>query len=198
MAKDEGYPSRAAYKLIHVQKKYDLIHRGDTVVDLGAAPGGMSMVAARLVGSDGRVVSVDTEPLTFSMSNVVYLELDLFSSSVVDLILEALGGRKCDVLISDASPKFSGVKEIDMANQIRLTRRAVEIGDSVLMDGGSALLKAFECEEVKCVETALKRGFRFYRRVIPPPTLRRHSSELYLLCVGKRVSEVSLMVEENG
>jgi 23S rRNA (uridine2552-2'-O)-methyltransferase len=184
-AKMEGYPSRAAYKLLYIQKKYNIIREGDVVVDLGSAPGGMLSIESELVGSQGAVLAVDTREIRVNANNITKLSLDILSPEAPKLIAKALDWRRCDVLISDASPNLSGIREVDAARQLELVLRVIEISDLVLRRGGNLLVKAFECEELVKVERGLRRGFNFYKRVKTPPSTWKHSSEAYLMGIEK-------------
>jgi 23S rRNA (uridine2552-2'-O)-methyltransferase len=184
-AKREGYPSRAAYKLKHIQSRYRVLHTGDIVVELGAAPGGMLKAAAEMVGEDGLVLGVDVRPISLGARNVKTLTCDIYDPHASVQILKALGDSKCDVLISDASPHLTGAIEVDRLRQIDLLIRCVEIADDVLEDGGHMILKAFDCPELKSVERPLSLSFASYRRVVTPPTARKHSSEVYLVCLTR-------------
>ena len=190
-AKEEGYPSRAAYKLIFIQQKYHVIKRGDLVVDLGSWPGGMLAVESQTVGPEGLVVAVDLKEPAFRAENVVFLRMDVNDADAPFAILSALGNRRCDVLVSDVSPKFTGVRDVDVFNQLMLGIRALEISDVVLRRGGNVVIKFFECEELPRIERRLRNGFRFLKRVITPPTLRKNSSELFLVGIGKLTDRVS-------
>lgn len=180
-AKIEGYPSRAAYKLKHIQRLYSLIKPGDVVVELGAAPGGMLKVASELVGERGLAVGVDLKPIRCVGENIRTLQIDIRSPSAPAAILELLHNSKCDVIISDASPNLIGVAEVDTLRQLDLVVRCCEISDIILKDGGSVMLKAFECPELALIEKPLRRCFNVFKRVTTPPSLRKHSSEVYLL-----------------
>ncbi|MEN3048219.1 MAG: RlmE family RNA methyltransferase [Candidatus Caldarchaeales archaeon] len=190
-AKAEGYPSRAAYKLLYIQQKYGILRRGDVVVDIGSWPGGMLKVESEIVGPEGLVVAVDLREPVFRAENVRFLRMDIEDPKASEAILDALGGVRCDVLVSDASPKFTGARDVDVFNQLLLTVRAIEVSDVVLAKGGNAAFKAFECPELQAVEQRLRRSFEAYRRVVTPPTLRKRSSEVYMVCMGKRREGVS-------
>ncbi|MCS7118242.1 MAG: RlmE family RNA methyltransferase [Thaumarchaeota archaeon] len=184
-AKAEGYPSRAAYKLLYLQERYRVLRRGDRVVDIGSWPGGMLKVESEIVGPEGLVVAVDIREPLYRAPNVKFLMLDIEDPRAPDAILDALNGERCDALISDASPKLTGSRDVDVLNQLILTVRALEVSDLVLSQGGNAVLKAFECEELGDVERRLRKSFRAYKRTVTPPTLRKRSTEVYLVCLGK-------------
>lgn len=184
-AREEGYRSRAAYKLLEAQKKYRLMRRGDIVVELGAWPGGMSQAAARIVGPEGLVVAVDRRRFrAFEERNILTLELDLLEDDVAGTVLDLLEGKRADFLISDASPKFIGVREVDVARQMELTLKSYDIARELVARGGSVMLKAFECEELRALEREMRREYRMVKRFIPRAS-RKASSELYLIGLGR-------------
>jgi len=184
-AKEEGYRSRAAYKLLEAQKKYEFIKRGDIVVDLGAWPGGMSQAASRLVGPEGIVIAIDKREFDeFAEKNIVTLQLDILEDDVVSEVSKILDGKQVDVLISDASPRFTGIRDVDILRQYELTVKSYEIARDLVRRGGSIMLKAFECEDLRELELKLRREYGFVKRFIPRAK-RKTSSELYLIALKK-------------
>ncbi len=184
-AKEEGYRSRAAYKLLEAQKKYEFIKRGDIVVDLGAWPGGMSQAASRLVGPEGIVIAIDRREFDeFAEKNIVTLQLDILEDDVVSEVSKILDGKQADVLISDASPRFTGIRDVDILRQYELTVKSYEIARDLVRRGGSIMLKAFECEDLRELELKLRREYNFVKRFIPRAK-RKTSSELYLIALKK-------------
>jgi len=184
-AKEEGYRSRAAYKLLEAQKKYEFIKRGDIVVDLGAWPGGMSQAASRLVGPEGIVIAIDRREFDeFAEKNIVTLQLDILEDDVVSEVSKILDGKQADVLISDASPRFTGIRDVDILRQYELTVKSYEIARDLVRRGGSIMLKAFECEDLRELELKLRREYDFVKRFIPRAK-RKTSSELYLIALKK-------------
>ena len=186
-AREEGYRSRAAYKFLEAQRKYRLVKRGDIIVDLGAWPGGISQALARIVGSEGLVIAVDRRKFKkFDERNIITLQLDILEDDVVSEIKKILDGKLVDFLISDASPSFSGIRDVDVLRQIELTERSHEIAKKLVKRGGSVMLKALECGELRELERELKTEFKIVKRFIPKAT-RKSSSELYLIGIGKLV-----------
>ena len=186
-AREEGYRSRAAYKFLEAQRKYRLVKRGDIIVDLGAWPGGISQALARIVGSEGLVIAVDRRKFKkFDERNIITLQLDILEDDVVSEIKKILDGKLVDFLISDASPSFSGIRDVDVLRQIELTERSHEIAKELVRRGGSVMLKALECGELRELERELKTEFKIVKRFIPKAT-RKSSSELYLIGIGKLV-----------
>ncbi len=182
LAKEQGYKSRAAFKLIEANEKYGFIRQGDRVLDLGSAPGGWLQVASKLVGPEGRVVGVDLQAVHLKDKNVSSIVGDVNSPEVLEKALGLLG-RRADVVLSDLAPSVSGVWELDNSRQADLTLRALELSASLLKGGGCAFLKLFEGERSPEVRAALKRSFKIVRPVKPAAS-RSASSELYYYCEG--------------
>ena len=184
LAKEQGYKSRAAFKLIEADEKYGFIHEGDRVADFGAAPGGWLQVCSELVGPEGIVVGVDIHPIHLKERNVKALALDVNDPSVAIKVAAALGG-KADVVLSDLSPTVSGVWELDHIRQVDLTMRALSLCDELLKKGGHGFFKLFEGERSQEARNEMKGGFREVR-VVKPKASRSQSSELYYYCEGWR------------
>lgn len=183
LAKEEGYRSRAAYKLLQTVKKYRFIGEGDVAVDLGAMPGGWMQVARELVGEGGYVLGVDTEPIKpFGWPNVRSIIGDITDPECLDLIQEKLP-RRADAVLSDVSPNISGIWEVDHARQIDLARASLRIAINVLCPGGSFFVKVFQGDLFMDFVGEVKRYFDFVK-VVKPKASRRKSSEAYVLALG--------------
>jgi 23S rRNA (uridine2552-2'-O)-methyltransferase len=141
----EGYRSRASYKLLEISRADRLIRRGDLVVDLGAAPGGWSQVAAELVGDSGRVLASDILKMD-ALAGVDFIEGDFNEESVLARVLEALGDRRADLVMSDMAPNMSGIRDVDQPRAMLLAELALEFARSTLKPGGSFLCKVFHGE----------------------------------------------------
>ncbi len=183
-AREEGYESRAAYKLLEAIKKYRLIKPGDRVIDLGAAPGGWLQVASQAVGSTGIVVGVDLSPIKIEMDNTHTLKMDINDPKLAETVKELIK-RPADVLLSDLSPKISGAWDLDQYRQIDLTITSITIGDSLLKAGGNAMFKVFQGERFAEAEAEARRRYNFVA-IMKPHASRNASSEMYLLCLGRR------------
>ena len=193
LAKEQGYRSRAAFKLIQATEKYHFIGPGDRVVDFGAAPGGWMQVASQLVGYDGAVVGVDLHEVRVRGKNLKAIEMDVHDPRVEQKVLEALGGV-ADVALSDLSPSVSGVWELDQGRQVDLTLRVLELSESILKLDGSGFFKLFEGERSQEVRDEFRRRFRAVRPVKPAAS-RNVSSELYYYCEGWKPGQRILPVE---
>lgn len=183
-AQTEGYRSRACYKLLELQEKDRLIRPGMTVVDLGAAPGGWSQVAAALVGHRGRVVASDILPMD-SLAGVEFIQGDFTEDAVLAAILAALGDAPVDLVISDMAPNMSGLNAVDQPRSMLLVELALEFAGRVLRPGGDFVTKVFQGEGFE----ALLRDIRpRFERVVSrkPAASRPRSRELYLVARGFR------------
>ena len=182
-AKQEGYRSRAAYKLLELQQRYRLLRPGDKVVDLGAAPGGWLQVATRILGQNGRIVGVDLQAMpAFPERNIALLQGDVGSDEIRSKIKEFLAGP-ADAVISDMAPKLSGVRDADMARAVELNRLALAVGVQLLRPGGSLLVKSFMNNDLHQFTSELKRHFFDVQRTKPEAT-RQGSSEFYFFAKG--------------
>ncbi|QQG48981.1 MAG: RlmE family RNA methyltransferase [archaeon] len=183
LAKEQGYKSRAAFKLIEADEKYQIIREGDRVVDFGSAPGGWLQVASRLVGPKGKVVGVDLNDVRLREErNVQSLVIDIKDPAVLQRVRALLGGP-ADVVLSDLSPEVSGVWELDQTKQTDLTLRSIELSRDLLPPDGRAFFKLFEGERSGEVRVSLRATFKSVR-VLKPAASRNASSELYYYCEG--------------
>jgi len=179
-AKEEKYRSRAAYKLFQAIKKYHFIKTGDVVVDLGAAPGGWTQAARKIVGSKGFVLGVDLKSIEpFPQSNVRTIIGDINEQETLQQILEILP-RKADVVISDTSPNISGIWEVDHARQIDLAQKALEIALETLSPSGNFFVKVFQGDMLNDFIGKVKQHFEFVK-LIKPKASRAKSSEMFIL-----------------
>lgn len=183
-SQEDGLRSRASYKLLEIQEKDKLIKRGMTVVDLGAAPGGWSQVAANLVGDAGRVVASDILPIDH-LAGVEFLQGDFTEQGVLDQLLEMLPEGGADLVMSDMAPNMSGMRDIDQPRVMYLAELALDLARSVLRPGAYFLVKVFHGEGLREYENELKSSFATLK-VRKPKASRARSSEIYLLASGFR------------
>jgi 23S rRNA (uridine2552-2'-O)-methyltransferase len=182
-AQIQGYRSRAAYKLIELQRRFRLLKTGDRVVDLGAAPGGWLQVAAKMVGPGGKVVGVDLQPIApFQETGIVTVQGDITTDEVQKVVIELLGGP-AHCVISDLAPKLSGIRDADNARCLELNRAALDIAVRLLKPGGHFLLKSFMSNDLHAFTRELKSSFRVIERTRPDAT-RQASSEFYFCAKG--------------
>jgi len=183
LAKEKGYRSRAAFKLLQIIKSYRFISRGDLVIELGAAPGGWTQVVAETVGDEGYVLAVDIQPIEpLGQSQVESLQLDIAADSAISTLADKCAD-KVDVVISDISPNVSGAWDVDHSRQIHLAGRSLEIAQAVLRPDGNFLVKVFQGRELSGFLEEARRSFRRIR-IIRPRATRTSSSELYILGLG--------------
>jgi len=185
-AKQEGYRSRAAYKLIEVLEKDKLVRPGMTVVDLGAAPGSWSQVLAPLVGSAGRVIALDVLEMEL-IEGVAFIRGDVSETPTLERLEKELAGARIDLVISDLAPNISGVGLVDQARSMRLAELALEFARDRLKPGGSFLVKMFQGSGVDEFRKQLAKAFSTVA-VRKPKASRDRSSELCLLARGRRSS----------
>lgn len=183
-AKQEGYRSRSAYKLIEVLDKDKLVRPGMTVVDLGAAPGGWSQVLAPLVGSAGRVIALDVLEMA-PVEGVAFIRGDFSEAATLERLEKELAGRRIDLVISDMAPNISGVGLVDQARAVGLAELALEFARHRLKPGGSFLVKMFQGSGIDEFRKQLAESFTAVA-VRKPRASRDRSSELYLLARGRR------------
>ena len=184
-AKQEDYRSRASYKLKQLDKKFKIIKEGNTVVDLGAAPGGWSQVALEKVGEEGMVVGVDLNRFKkFHEENYYGMRGDFTTPEVQEKIMKIIGG-KAKVVMSDASPSLSGIKNIDQLRSIDLTNAVIGIADNILEEKGNLVMKVFQGPEYKPMLDSLKGKYRQVKTT-KPPSSRKKSSEMYVVGLGFR------------
>ena len=184
-AKAENYRSRATYKLVQANEKYQFIKRNDIVVDLGAAPGGWIQAARKMTGKYGFVLGVDLKPIEpFTQEYIRTIIADLTETDVDKQILSFLS-RKADVVLSDAAPNITGVWEVDHARQIDLATKALEIARCILKPEGNFFVKVFEGDLLNDFQLHIKTLFEEVK-LVKPQASRAKSSEMYILALGLR------------
>lgn len=180
-AKKQGYRARSSYKLKQIQKKYHVISPGDTVVDLGAAPGGWSQVAKENCGSDGFVVGIDLLRIP-RLDGVVFLQGDVTEEETIERLRKIIENREIRVVLSDMSPNISGNYSIDHARSIFLSENALEVAKQLLTNNGNFVCKVFMGEFLQEFTDQMKSVFGSVK-FFSPPASRKTSSEIYI--VGK-------------
>ncbi|MGB3446051.1 MAG: RlmE family RNA methyltransferase [Xanthobacteraceae bacterium] len=185
-ARRDGWRSRAAYKLIEMDDKYRLLKPGQVVVDLGAAPGGWSQVAARKVGSlegKGNVVAIDLLEMP-EIPGVTFTQLDFMDDRAPDILREMIGGG-ADVVMSDMAANTTGHRKTDQLRIVGLVEAAATFAAEVLKPGGTFIAKVFQSGADSELLAQVKRDFATVRHVKPAAS-RQDSSERYLLATGFR------------
>jgi len=184
LAIEEGYRSRAAYKLLQIADRHHFIKEGDVVLDLGAAPGGWMQAVLTLVGDKGYILGVDLKPIeSFKEVNVSSIVADIEKLSPSDLLRRL--PRRPDVLLSDLSPNLSGVWNVDHARQMDLAKSSLRLANGILKLGGNMVVKVFQGEFFKTYLEEIREAFERIR-VIKPKASRKESAEMYILGFGFR------------
>jgi 23S rRNA (uridine2552-2'-O)-methyltransferase len=188
-AKREGLRSRAAYKLIEIDDKYHFLKMGMTVVDLGAAPGGWSQVAAKRIGiasGKGRVVAIDLLEMP-EIAGVTFAQLDFLEDTAPERLIAMIGAR-ADVVMSDMAANTTGHRKTDQLRMVGLIETSAVFAAEVLKPGGTFLAKTFQSGADAELMIQLKRDFSSVRHVKPAAS-RQDSSERYVLAMGFRGGE---------
>ncbi|HEA26555.1 MAG TPA: 23S rRNA (uridine(2552)-2'-O)-methyltransferase RlmE [Ectothiorhodospiraceae bacterium] len=184
-AQQEGYRSRACYKLLEINKTDRLLKAGMTVVDLGAAPGSWSQIAANLVGHKGKVVALDILEMD-PIPDVDFVHGDFREDAVLEALMATIDGRPVDLVMSDMAPNTSGVKAIDQPRSIYLCELALELALLVLKPGGNMVIKVFHGEGF---DEFLRSCLQSFTKVVSrkPEASRNRSREIYLVAQGRRI-----------
>jgi len=181
-SKQDGYRSRACYKLIEIQEKDNLIKPGMTVVDLGSAPGGWSQVAVKYVGDHGRVLASDILHMD-AIAGVHFIKGDFTEDAVYQSLLDYLGNDKADLVISDMAPNMSGMAAIDQPKSMYLIELAFEMAQNTLKPNGAFVAKIFHGEGFDDYIKTLRQQFK--KVVIrKPDSSRARSKETYVIATG--------------
>ncbi|PSQ47088.1 23S rRNA (uridine(2552)-2'-O)-methyltransferase [Halobacteriales archaeon SW_6_65_15] len=187
-SKQEGYRSRAAYKLKQLDREENLLHEGKTVVDLGAAPGGWLQVAAEEVGDSGTVVGVDLQRID-PIDGVETVRGDMTEESTKEEIRD-VAGDAVDVVVSDMAPNMTGEYSVDHARSVHLARQAFETALDVLDTGGDFAVKVFEGQDLDDFREDVEEEFQ-YVRTLRPDASRDSSSEVYIVAKGRMTAPVA-------
>lgn len=181
-SREDGYRSRASYKLLELDRKDRFFRPGQTVVDLGAAPGGWSQVAVERVGHKGLVVASDILEMD-AIAGVRFLQGDFTQDAVLEELLTLLDGQPVDLVISDMAPNMSGVAAVDIPASMHLVELALDFAGRVLRPGGGFVGKVFQGEGFQDVMNVMKSD---YGRVVTrkPDASRGRSREQYQVCTG--------------
>jgi 23S rRNA (uridine2552-2'-O)-methyltransferase len=184
-AHEEGWRSRAAFKLEEIQRADRLLRPGMVVVDLGAAPGGWSQYASRFLSGRGRVVALDLLPMP-SVAGVEFLQGDFSEESTLARLETALGGDRVDLVMSDMAPNMMGIADVDHDRSMHLVDLTVDFAARVLRPGGDLLVKVFQGREFQPLLARLRRDFDSVK-LRKPRASRARSSEVYVLARGYRL-----------
>jgi 23S rRNA (uridine2552-2'-O)-methyltransferase len=178
-AQREGCRSRALYKLDEIQRKDHLLKPGMTIVDLGAAPGGWSQLAVRLLRGKGRIIAIDVLPMV-PLPGVEFLQGDFRENEVLDSLTEKIGGTAIDLVMSDMAPNITGIEAVDQPHSMYLAELAVDFADNALRKSGDLLFKAFQGEGFDALIRTLRLRYRQVK-IRKPRASRPKSREVYVL-----------------
>lgn len=183
LAKDKGYRSRSAYKLLQLNNSYHIFRQRNKVIDLGCAPGGWLQVAIKEVGSYGKVIGIDLKEVK-PLQGAIIFHGNIEDKGTIDGVIKILNS-KADVVLSDLSPNVSGIWGIDHARQISLTKSAFSVVQKILREDGNAIFKVFEGDLLNEVKDGLNSNFHKVL-LTKPGASRQQSSELYIVCLKFR------------
>lgn len=182
-AKKENYRSRASYKILQLDKKFKIMKKGNKIVDLGAAPGGWSQIALEKVEETGKVLGVDLQRIKpFPEENFQSIRGDFTKKEIQNEIMEKIGG-KADVIICDAAPSLSGIKDIDQLRSMDLADNVLKIAKNILIPRGNLLMKTFQGPGYPELIKNIKNEFKLVKTT-KPASSRKASSEMYIIGLG--------------
>ena len=212
-AKQEGYRSRAAYKLQQLDEECGLLSQGDIAVDLGAAPGGWLQVAAQRVGASGKVVGIDLQSVrdlsadeAGSGDGAAHIETvrgDMTEADTRERVADLVGEGGADVVLSDMAPNMTGEYSLDHARSVHLARQAFAVAEELLAPDGDLVVKVFQGDDLDDLRETVREAFA-YVKTTSPPASRDASSEVYLVAKGRMTATVKagdrleVTVEERG
>ena len=178
-AQKEGYRCRAVYKLLEIIEKKHIINKGDTVLDLGAAPGGWSQVAVKITGKSGQVIASDILPIE-EINGVNFIQGDFTLQSVYDELMNLIKGSSIDIVLSDMAPNMSGQLSVDQPKSMYLADLAIDFALKILSRNGHFIVKVFQGDGF---DEYVKKSRSSFRKVsiIKPKASRPRSKEVYLL-----------------
>lgn len=185
-AKQSGYRSRAAYKLLELNRRFRLLKKGSAVLDLGCWPGGWVQVAAQKVGSEGLVAGVDlkkTDPLP--SKNIFLFQGDVRDEEVIEKLLQETERERFHCILSDMSPKITGIRSVDQVAVAACGELAFFVAENLLETGGALVLKLFPGNDTEEFIRSLRGKFSRINRFTPDST-RKSSKEFYLVCLSYR------------
>ena len=183
-AREQGYRSRAVFKLEEIQHKDRIFKPGQFVLDLGAAPGGWSEYAIQAVGNQGRVIALDLLPIE-PIAGVDILQGDFTEQQTLDNLLGMIGERKFDLVLSDMAPNLSGMHSVDQPKAVYLAELAFDLARDFLAPGGVFVVKLFQGEGFEDLVAKFRSSFKSVK-FRKPDASRSRSSEIYAVCSGLR------------
>ncbi|MFH1210148.1 MAG: RlmE family RNA methyltransferase [archaeon] len=183
-AKQEGYLSRAVYKLIEIDNKFSVFHKNDLVLDLGAYPGSWSQYASERIGSKGRILSIDLKPIKLKLENMMFIQSNINNVDLDSMILSN-GFNHFNVVLSDLAPNTTGNKTTDQFRSYELATAALNLTIKYLSKEGIFVCKLFDSQERDNFNSELRIHFRKIK-IIRPKATRKNSKELYVVAINKQ------------
>ncbi|MBU4462633.1 MAG: RlmE family RNA methyltransferase [Desulfobacteraceae bacterium] len=182
LAKKEQFLARSVYKLREIQRKYNLIKKGDKILDLGCFPGSWLLFAANLAGNNGQVVGIDLKPLSKSVLSKVPSNVKTYTGDLLSIDDELIRsvGKDFNIVMSDMAPDTTGNKNVDAARSFNLCQAALRIAEDLLGDGGSFICKIFQGEDFKEFIDSVKLSFNKHK-IFKPQSSRKSSKEIYIV-----------------
>jgi len=183
-AREQGYRSRAVFKLAEIQQKDRIIKPGQLVLDLGAAPGGWSEYAQQIVGDQGKLIALDLLPIE-PIAGVEFIQGDFTEQQTLDRLLVLIDDHRLDLVLSDMAPNLSGMDSVDQPRSIYLAELAFDLARQFLAADGVFVIKLFQGEGFEDLISLLRLSFKSVR-FRKPDASRARSSEIYAVCCGLR------------
>lgn len=188
-AKEEGYKARSAFKLQEIQERFKILHKGDLVLDLGAAPGSFLQYTSKVIGPKGAALGLDLQDIELSNLPNVHTEVcDIYDDDKVDDMAERFltehNSKKFDTVVSDLAPKTTGQKDVDQWRSVELNQQVMEIAKRHLKKNGNCLMKVFQGADFDDFLRDVKTQFKKVK-VNKPKAVRDRSFEVYLVCQNK-------------
>ena len=177
--------ARSVYKLQEIDQKFRVLKAGQTVLDLGAAPGSWSQFASSKIGPHGRILGVDLSPVTVSLGNATFIQSDLRDLKLEDVFREYGFTQNFDLVISDMAPNTTGIKSVDQARSMELCELALNVADRFLRPGGTFVCKFFQSGEFGQLRNQIKKIFEKVEALKPDST-RSISKEIFLVGLRKK------------
>ena len=188
-AAKEGFRARSVYKLQEINERFHLLHPGMNVLDVGAAPGSWLQYTSSCIGSHGKIIGIDLQPIKHVAANVTTYVCDLRDQAAVDSILAGAGWRYADLVLSDIAPNTSGIKDVDQWRSVELSRLVLAVCEHTLAPGGNAVMKVFRGKSFDAFIADVKMLFTRIN-VVSVEASRDRSREVYVVCFEKKRSIV--------
>lgn len=184
-AKEQGYRARSVFKLQELDERFKIIKKGYRILDVGAAPGSWLQYVHSVMGPQGKAVGLDLQPIEPIGALIATFVCDITDPEAVERVLAETGVNRFDVVLSDLAPSTSGIKDRDQWLSVELSRHVVAIAEKWLKPGGTVVMKILRGADFDDFLKEIKKKFSAVK-VVRPPAVRTSSSEVYLVCSGKK------------